>query len=206
MRIAIVANGSLKKNEFNKKELEKENIIICADGGANKITRLGITPNYLIGDMDSVSREILKKLRKKIKVVIDNDQDSTDLEKAIKYANSLNPNEVVILGAYGGSIDYTLANIWCLHQVKKGVECRIVDEKNELFLVDKSIDIGGKKGDIISVIPLTNIKGLCYKGLKWQLKNFGADFSWFGTRNRMISNKARISLKKGKIIVVKAKE
>jgi thiamine pyrophosphokinase len=206
MRIAIVANGELKDRMFYENNLEKADVIICADGGANKLLEWNITPDYVIGDMDSIRDHVLERLKKKIKVIFDSDQDKTDMMRAIGLANSLNPAEITIFGAIGDNIDHTLSNLICLDQIDRKIKARILDEKNEIFLVDSELKLEGKEGDIISIIPLTDAEGLSYEGLKWSLKNKDVGFGWFGTRNRMTGNKCRISLKKGKLLVIRVRE
>ena len=51
-KIAIIANGTIKDYDFHKKMLKDSDIIICADGGANKAEELQIIPDYIIGDLD----------------------------------------------------------------------------------------------------------------------------------------------------------
>ena len=53
-----------------------------------------------------------------------------------------------------------------------------------------------------TAIPVTNVKGLTYEGLKWGLTNVTVDLGWLGVRNRMIDSEASISLKEGKVFVV----
>ena len=202
--IFIVANGHLKNNAFNKKALNQADIIICADGGVNKIAPLKIIPHYLIGDMDSVKKSVVMNLPTTTKIIIDKRQDNTDLEKAILFAEKLKPTEIKILGALGNNLDHTIANVISLHHVSKKFKISILDEKHTIFLLnDNSLEICGKRGDIVSVIPITHIHGLSYHGLKWPVKNKKVTTGWCGVRNQMITSKARIRLKKGKALVIK---
>jgi len=202
--IVIVANGTLKNNLFNKKALKQAEIIICADGGANKIEPLKIIPHYLIGDMDSVKKSVALHLKLTTKIIIDKRQDNTDLEKAILFAEKFKPTEIKILGAIGGDIDHTIANTISLYHVSKKIKISIIDEHHAIFLLhDNAVEIYGKKGDIISVIPITQIHGLSYHGLKWPVKNKKVATGWCGVRNQMTGNKARIYLRKGKALVIK---
>ncbi len=203
MKIAIVANGTLSKTNFIKAELCRADIIICADGGANKISKLGIVPNYVIGDLDSLSKDFISKLKKKVKVIRDSDQDSTDLQKAIALAERLRPNEITILGAIGDNLDHTISNVYCLDMINPKIKARLLDDKNEVFLVKSSIELNGKKGDTVSIIPISEVKELSYHGLKWGVKDKDVSPTWFGTRNQMVGSKCRISLKKGKVLVIK---
>ena len=205
--IIIIANGAVRDIAFHRALLKKAGIIICADGGANNAARLGITPDYVIGDLDSIDKSILKRLQKTegVKIIFDPNQDKTDLELAITLAESFTPGEITILGAIGDRLDHTMANIFCLNKIRNDIKARIIDEKNEIQLVDSAIELIGKKGDIVSVIPLTPIKNLTYDGLQWEVKNSNSEFGWFGVCNKMTKNKAGIKFDSGRILVIKVK-
>ena len=193
MKVAIIANGEL--HTAHKKDLEKYDKIICADGGFDKLKKLNIKPDYVIGDMDSI-----KSLKVGCEVIIDSNQNSTDLMKAIDLVNKLKA-DVDIYGGIGDNIDHTLSNLLCLDKVKG--KAKLIDKNNQAYLVKDKITIKGKKDDIVSIIALTDVKGLTYQGLKWKLTNKNVKNNWIGTRNRMLTNKATISLEKGKILVMK---
>lgn len=113
----------------------------------------------------------------------------------------------MLLCAIGTRIDHTIANVLCLDRVKKGINVKIIDNKNEIILIDSSsLDVFGKKGDIISIIPLTDVKGLTYDGLKWGVDDKNVKFNWFGICNQLTSQKGSVSVKKGKLIIIKAKD
>lgn len=202
MNILIVANGTIKNRNFYKKIIKKANIIIAADGGADNCIKLGVSPNYIIGDLDSISNKAEEKFKKII--IHDINQNTTDLEKAIALAKKLGCKSLTIIGAIGSRIDHTLSNIITLFKTK--IPSRIIDESNEIFAVEKKIEIKGKKGDVVSIIPVSRVEGLTYDGLKWNVKNKNVDSGWTGTSNIMTGSKATISLKSGKIIVIKSKE
>ena len=207
-KIIIIANGRIENHDFHKKIIENSDIIICADGGANSAKNLGIIPDYIVGDFDSINSSISDFFKKngRTKIIKDNNQEKTDLELAIALAETLNPSEILIIGAIGDRIDHTLANILCLAYIKPEIKAKIVDFKNTIELVDTSIDINGKKDDIISVVPLTDLFGLSYKGLKWKVTDKNTRLGWFGISNRLSDNKAKISLTKGKLLVIKVRE
>ena len=202
MDMLIVANGTIKDRNFYRKIIKKARIVIAADGGADNCIKLGISPDYVIGDLDSISSKSKKKFKKVI--MYDTDQNTTDLEKAISLAKKLGCKNLAVIGATGSRLDHTLSNITTLFKTK--IPSRIIDESNEIFAVGKEIEIKGKKGDIVSVIPLSNVEGLAYDGLKWNVKNKHIDAGWTGVSNVMTGNKATISVKSGKIIVIKPTE
>jgi thiamine pyrophosphokinase len=203
--IAIIAGGTISDRPFHQKVLAKANLIICADSGADNAVKLGVIPNYVIGDLDSISYTTLQKLQKipHCRILFDHNQNKTDLELAIALAQSFNPAEVIILGAIGDNLDHTLANLICLDKIRRDISAYIIDNRHEIHLVDKSITLRGKKGDIVSVITLMPVKNLKYSGLKWDPDNINSVFGWFGIRNRMTKSSAEITVDSGKILVIK---
>ncbi len=205
MKITIIANGTVGDMKWFQKRISEADLLICADGGANVCYAADIVPDYVIGDMDSVNGEVLTEWRenKGTKVVLDEDQDKTDMELAIKLANSLDPDEIEVLGAIGDRLDHTLGNIWCLDKVRGGIKARILDENHEIILVKDSLEIQGEVGDIVSVIPMTGVQGLSYEGMKWGVEDHDCEWGWLGVCNRLEKSKAKISVKKGKVLVIK---
>ncbi|MBR9699728.1 thiamine diphosphokinase [Candidatus Woesearchaeota archaeon] len=200
MRILIVANGRIKDKEFYKKI--KADKILAADGGADNCIRLGITPDKVIGDMDSISKKAKELFKDRL--FHDSDQNSTDLQKCIHYSKQYKVSEYIIIGAIGRRIDHTLGNIMVLDELEH--PATILDEHNNIYMVKDSIELKGKKGDIVSIIAISDIEGLAYKGLKWIVTNREAEAGWTGTCNEMNAKNASISLKKGKILVIQARD
>ena len=204
MKVAIIANGNVNDKKFHLSLLKEVDKIICADGGADNAFKLGITPDLIIGDFDSVKS--IAKFKGKCEIIEDKDQDKTDTFLAIEEALKLNPDEIIFLGVIGTRFDHTLTNILELVKLKENIKARIIDEHNEIELVTDSIKISGKKGNIVSVIPLTDVTGLTYSGLHWEVTDKEVSLGWSGSSNVMSENNATISLKTGKILVIKARD
>lgn len=81
--------------------------IIAADGAANTLMQMGVLPQIVIGDLDS----IVPHLQNKLNTLHQPDQDSCDYEKTLAYlqANDLLP--AIICGVNGGELDHILNNI-----------------------------------------------------------------------------------------------
>jgi thiamine pyrophosphokinase len=204
MRLLIVANGCIKNAEWYSSITSEADKVIAADGGADNCMKLGIVPDYVIGDMDSISVKARKLFGDKSEFTPDPDQDRTDLQKAVELANSLKPDKITIIGAIGERMDHTIANVFCLAGVV--AESEIIDENNEIHVVEDSIEISGNKGDIVSVLSLSEVKGLTYEGLKWAVKDMDVPSGWTGVCNEMSGRKAKIYMSSGKIIVIKARD
>lgn len=62
-RIVIVTGGSLPDIHFYRRLIKRDDFIICADGGANNADRMGVWPNALVGDFDSIDLSLLRRFK-----------------------------------------------------------------------------------------------------------------------------------------------
>ena len=84
--------------------------------------------------------------------------------------------QIHLMGALGGRIDHTIANVNLLYYIRKrGIIPKIVSEKEEIYIaMDEEITIDGEIGDIISILPIKNdAKGVTLKNLEYPLENLG---------------------------------
>lgn len=102
-RSILCLNGDLPEVDFFKKDLP----IIAADGAANTLIERGITPNYVVGDLDSVRHEHAAR----VKTVYRPDQNSSDFQKSLEFMQEQNLFPSIITGINGGHIDHILNNI-----------------------------------------------------------------------------------------------
>ena len=72
---------------------------------------LGLVPDVIVGDFDSVDPAVLAFYRKMEHIVWEVHQpekDDTDTELALKRAMAMGAGEIVILGATGGRLDHMI--------------------------------------------------------------------------------------------------
>ena len=204
MNLLIVANGDVNNISWYDFIIKEADQVIAVDGGADNCIKLGVTPDYIIGDLDSISLEAKTKFEKKSRLIYDGDQNKTDMQLAINLSNSLKPEKIIFTGTIGNRIDHTIANIFSLAHAK--ADSKIVDEYNEVYFVKKNLELSGKKGDLVSILSVSDVQGLTYEGLKWNLNKADVPSGWIGICNEMIEEKAKISLAYGKIIVIKPRD
>ena len=207
MNTIIFANGVVDSPELLTSILKSGEFLIAADGGLRHIRKLELTPDLVIGDLDSVTEDDLKWLfekrietRKFLK-----EKDQTDLELALLAAVDCGGDPIIVVGALGGRIDQTLTNIYLLLMPElQSVDVRFDDGHEEVYLVQNYTEVNGKKGDTVSLLPLLSpARGIKTKGLRYPLR----DEILFpersrGVSNEMKSNKAEISLKSGLLLCV----
>ncbi len=206
-RIVIFANGELPDLEKARVLLRADDAILCADGGTHHALALGLQPNLVVGDMDSLSKDAWKKLEQaNVQIELHpRDKDETDLELAIRRAIEMNPDSILIVGALGGRVDQTLGNIALLSDARlASLDCRFDDGAEEIFFCRARSLVEGRSGDIVSLIPWSGaVHGIHTEGLKWSLR--GETLHPEKTRgisNEMIDRTASISIESGLLLVV----
>jgi thiamine pyrophosphokinase len=172
-RVFLFANGPLPHPEAVQTILKTEEYLIAVDGGLGHMVDLGLTPDLVIGDLDSADPSLIQSLQDQDVVIRKHpaEKDQTDLELGIHFALDLQPEVIRILGALGGRIDQTLGNIFLLTKPELAeVDIRLVDGEQEVFLIRESAQIIGKSGQRVSLLPLHQpAEGVRTTGLKYQL-------------------------------------
>ncbi len=202
-RIIIFANGDLPDLEKARALLYEGDYIIAADGGTRHILALGMMPNLLIGDLDSVTKEEIEKIQQNnVEIILfPRDKNETDLELAIQHALTLNPEQVIIAGALGGRLDQTLGNIAL---ISASFILRLDDGIEEVFFCHNNCEIKGKSGDIVSLIPWQGeVAGIVTTGLKWPLQSETLyPQKTQGISNEMLGDIASVKIKSGLLLII----
>ena len=199
-RALIIANGTLPSSPIVKRFQRLEDVIICADGGANHARRLGIRPDTILGDLDSITPST-RKYFKWIPVMFIQDQESSDLEKAISFCILRQYTHVDILGGTGDRIDHSTGSLGCFRKFGEQIEIRLIDTVGILRQVQGSLKLTMKKGDLVSLIPLNRCGGVTTSHLKYPLKNKVLELGKReGTSNEATGRDLRVSVKKGTLL------
>ena len=207
MRVVIFANGDLPELNAAQALLRDGDHLVAADGGAHHLLAMGIIPNILIGDLDSVDEKTLSELVQSGLVIkrFPEEKDETDLELALGYALERGATSILVLAAIGGRLDQTLANLMLLTYPKlSGIDVRLDDGIEEAFFCHSQVEVHGRSGDIVSLIPWGGkVEGVVTEGLQWALQDetLHADRSR-GISNIMLAEQARITTRTGLLLVI----
>ncbi|MCC2644645.1 MAG: thiamine diphosphokinase, partial [Burkholderiales bacterium] len=180
----IIANGEPPKDKYLYELLKQANCIVCCDGAITTLEQNNIMPNYIVGDLDSLSLAQKEKYSAKIKHFPD--QNFNDLTKAVEFMiNDLCFDNIIILGATGLREDHSLANICLLVEDAQKSKNIILLSDYGFFRVDtgKAIisTVPKQQISLFAVNPKTTVSTF---GLKWDLKDLVLD-SWYkGTLNQ----------------------
>ena len=172
----VLASGPAVDIDIALRYADPADIVIAADGGSVLANRLGITPSLIIGDLDSTSTILVHKysdLGVEIRKYDHNTKWETDTELALLAALEYAPKRIFVLGAIGGRLDHSLANVLLLtHPAFADIDVHILDGNNELFLAKPTEwnSIKGSAKDIVSLLPIgVPAEAVTTRGLHWPL-------------------------------------
>jgi thiamine pyrophosphokinase len=209
LRAVIFANGNLARPAHPLAGLHSADLIIAADGGAHHCRAMGLAPDVLIGDLDSITKALQEDLSRSGTQVIlyPRDKDETDLELALRYAVDQNAEEILLLGILGGRLDQTLANLLLLSRPEwQPARLMVADGPDFALLVraGSPLTLQTQTGDIVSLIPLSRtVTGVSTEGLRWSLKDATLEFgNTLGISNETTGDIARVEIKTGQLLAV----
>lgn len=203
MNVLIIAGGPLLSAEkiLNKIGNYEYDFILCADSGYDNASKLEMTPNLIIGDMDSIKADttFIKK------IIAPSKKDESDLFLCVLEAVKLKAKNIDIICATGGRLDHTLANISILEFLgNQTINGRIFDEQNIINWLD-SENSYKNTSKYISIIPISkkitfSTTNLIYKTNFLTVKRSEI----ISISNECISEEFTISLHKGKALLIQS--
>jgi thiamine pyrophosphokinase len=168
----IIANGDLPPDavvrRFARRVRSAGGIIVCADGGARHAARLGIRPDLILGDLDSAPLRLRRSFPRTVVLHIP-DQESTDLEKAIRFCIEAKCGGVVVAGAVGDRIDHSTGALGCLKKFGRRLPILLLDRAGRLRLLARRETIAVSPGETFSLIPIGRCDGIVLRGAQYPL-------------------------------------
>jgi len=199
--IAIIANGEILKKDLVERALQNVTTIIAADAGAETCKQAGITPDFIIGDCDSISHELIDTFSE-VELIHLTDQYSTDMEKASNLALPMNPDRIRIISALGKRMDHTVANLLFFSDLNKKAPVEIFDNYGIMTILESGLhNIDNKSGRLISFFSPKPVENLSLTGFRYPLENENFD-SWFvGISNVCDSDKCSVQFDSGTLFM-----
>ncbi|MBU0475119.1 MAG: thiamine diphosphokinase [Bacteroidetes bacterium] len=201
----IIANGdSPKRGVIKYLQNNGAKSIIAADGGANSAYKLEIVPNYIIGDFDSIKPKVKEYFSDKSEIIYINQQDDTDVEKALKFAIKNHYKTVYLLGGTGDRLDHSICNLGIVLKFYNKIRIIIIHGKTILFPYSTDIKLKTIPNETISLYAFNDKTIITSYGLKYPLKDstllFGEKES---TSNVAVEDEINLKIKGGIIFVIR---
>ncbi len=200
---AVIFTGGLGPDlEKVEKIIKEAEITLAADSGWDLATKMGVVPQYFIGDMDSIKdSETLKLIPSERIFEYPVDKDLTDTELAIKFLKDRDYHDIVLIGGGEGRIDHLLAILSIFNRDFKPAEWFTANE--HIFFADKDVYYQCEKNQTVSIFSCWNEAAeITSQGLKWEMKDFQLNSTSFSISNIALENQFSLKVKKGAVLVI----
>lgn len=202
--------------DFNSEHFlaQRFDCVIAVDGGYASLQRVGVRPDYVVGDFDS-----LQYVPERDDVFcFPAEKDESDMELAMRLATEKGFDVLFVYGALAGRLDHTIANMQLITRfARQGCKVFGIGDAFALTVLDgkgpSSIsfgafdisDLGSEPyAPYLSVFALGGVaRGVTETGLKYLLDAVEvADDCSLGLSNEFTGSEATVSLTEGNLVVV----
>ena len=198
--LLLIGNGEEVSPRLVKKLSQQADYILAADGGADKALHAGITPDGIIGDLDSVSMRIKKQLAKQLISVFT--QENTDLEKALRWAVKHHFSRITLVGFLGGRWDFSIGNLLALAKWANKIDIALAGDHWRIVPLVKTTSFGCKPHKRVSLIPLTTCSDVTVTGMAYPLTHARLTLGITRTlSNQTMGSEFSVGLKRGALLV-----
>jgi thiamine pyrophosphokinase len=215
LKALIVADGDVPSRSIVDRLLggdrDEDRLVIAADGGALKAEAIGMHPDVVVGDGDSLTPAAIGRLRREgVTVKLHPaDKDESDTELAVREALDRGADGFVVIGAFGGlRIEHTVANLLLLCLPELAGRAVLADGASTVRLMgvagEDQTEVRGAPGDFVSLLPLSEqVSGVTTSGLRYEL----TDESLIqgparGLSNVLLRPTATVSTQSGRLLVI----
>jgi len=194
----IVGSGDFTGRGLIKKE---NDFVIAADGGYRYLDRIGVKPDLLVGDFDS-----LDIVPGNVQIYrFPAEKDDTDMGLAIQKGMELGYSDFSLYAGSGSRNDHFFANIQLLNRFcEKGCTIKMVcPECNIYALKNGEIVLSKDRGTVFSVFSLSDkCLGVTIKNAKYEIENESLSSRFpLGVSNEFLDESAKISVKEGVLLI-----
>ena len=180
--------------------IEKDDLLIAADGGLKHFAKLDRAPDVILGDFDSLGY-IPDGAR-----VFPVEKDDTDVMLAIRHGLEAGCQVFLIYGGMEGKrLDHTIANLQALSFLRAhGARGYLIGREQVATVIENEKAVFSGCEGILSVFCMGEpATGVTIRGMKYQLEDgtLTADFP-LGVSNHFAGRNSEISVKNGKLLMI----
>jgi len=200
-KACICCNGEIKDMDRARQLASSVDLLIAADGGIRYLAGMGLKPDVVIGDMDSVSENQLNEVEETGRITFPRDKDRSDTELAVQWAIEQGAERILLLGAWGGRADHTIGNMALLMRFPG-----VLELWDEGFLVlaltaGQHLTIHTSAGAHVSMFSFDENLRVKTTGLKYNLNNEHLKYATHGLSNAAVSDACSVAVTRGMIIL-----
>lgn len=185
-------------------ELAPPQLVVAADSGADVARGLGVLPDVIVGDFDSVTPAAAAAVAERRRFPVD--KDATDLTLALAEAHSRGAGSITVVGGSGGRLDHLLANVATLASDElASLRVDALIGSARLWVVRRAETISGTVGQVVSLLAYGGpAAGIRTTGLRWALagETLEAGASR-GVSNVFDAPEATVTLRSGALLAIR---
>ncbi|MEO8253886.1 MAG: thiamine diphosphokinase [Flavobacterium sp.] len=168
----IIANGAACNPELLGQLLEWSPLVIVLDSAIERVMKLNIKVDVLLGDFDrDFDANYYKEKQYPLEIVHTPDQNKTDLEKAFDYLYERKIPAANVVWATGRRADHTITNLTNIVRYRDKLKIVILDDHSKVFLLPRKFEKWYTANTPISLIPIGHVSGIHSENLFYPLKN-----------------------------------
>ncbi len=169
-------------------------IILAADGGANELFLVGVVPAATIGDLDSISNST-KGVQHCL--VQDLDQNSSDCDKLLSYAEAQGFAEITLTCVEGDLLDHVLGTL--ASAARSPLSIRLALRRGIAYVLKgpAAVDLHLPDSTRLSLMPLTDCAGVSLSGVKWPLTDTTLSPMGLVSLSNQASGATQVEVKEG---------
>ena len=205
----LIGAGDLTISEI---PVGENDLCIAVDGGYEYCKLLEITPDYILGDFDSIGEkeaenvaQIAKAEEDKV-IILPVEKDDTDMLAAIKLGLSEGYQSFRIYGGMGGRIEHTIANMQCLLYLKEHNAVGYLMDGTGMILVAKEEEISFQESleGYMSLFSMGDKALVSIENMKYNLSQHEITNSFpIGISNEFIyGSKGKVTVHKGAVVII----
>lgn len=197
----LICNGEAPSAGLARTYARKCGMIAAADGGANVARTLGIRPDVIVGDLDSIMAET-RSFFSDVEMIQMTRQDNTDLEKALDLLAGRGMRSVYLLAAAGKRLDHTLGNLSVLWNYIGRLSIILLSDEWIGVPIHRRVRASAPVGTTVSLIPFGGCKGITLKGLEYPLANASMSVGEIGVSNVTVMPQFEVRVGKGSMFMM----
>ena len=191
-KTVLLVGGGPVCHDVLKTAYAQADTVVAADSGALKAMQAGITPDLVVGDMDSIPQDILHNLpHHRIY-----DQNSTDFQKCLAIVKAA---RYICVGFSGGRLDHQLAAFSTMLQMDLPI--LLLDDLQLAFLAPPSLQLPIRGGTPVAFYPLCPLQAHI-NGTRWPVDGKMAPDGIISTSNIMINDMLNVQTNRRGLLVI----
>ena len=201
--ILIVANGVWPEGFHLVHEIKNYAAVVALDGAANRLVQIGLFPNVVLGDLDSIDGEVLDQCKAaQVNIIGTPDQERSDISKGLEWVHTNYPgSRVEIVGVEIGRYDHHLAAYSVLFECNSSATI-ILNGWKACRVSSTPRRIHTKPNKILSLLPFGTVTGVHLEGCQYPLQSETLTTGTRGISNRATESTITASVETGHLLLL----